>query len=135
VQLAVAHVDGHHLACAALEQAVGEAAGRCAGVEGAPAVDVDGEPVERGIELLPAAPDEARRRSEQLDGLRRVDLPRRLGGNRAVDEDAAGGDVDLGALARRRQAAADELGVKPATQLARRLRDGGPHRELHGRRW
>ena len=63
VELTVADVDGHHLRGAALQQAVGEPAGRRAGVEHPPAVDVDGERVERGVELVAATADEARRRA------------------------------------------------------------------------
>ena len=58
VQLAVTDVEGHDVGCAALQQTVGEPAGRRAGVEGAHAVHVDGEHVERMIELLGATADE-----------------------------------------------------------------------------
>ena len=60
MQLAVADVEGHDVRRAALQQAVGEAAGRGAAVERAAAGDVDGELGERGVELLAAASDEAR---------------------------------------------------------------------------
>jgi hypothetical protein len=98
VQLAVPDVDGDDLAGAALQQAVGETTRRGTGVERPSPVDPELEPVERGIELLPASSDEARRWTEQLDGLRRVDLAGRLRRDRAVDEDPTRGDVVLGAL-------------------------------------
>ena len=72
VELAVADVDGDHLRRAALEQAVGEAAGRRAGVEGPRPRDVDPEPLERGVELLAAPPHEAGRRAERARPGRRA---------------------------------------------------------------
>ena len=61
VQLAVADVDRDHARGAALEQAVGEAAGRGADVERSRARRVDAERLERVRELLAAARDEPRR--------------------------------------------------------------------------
>ena len=60
-ELAVADVERDHARGAALEQAVGEAAGRRAEVEAVLARRVDAERVERVRELLPAARDELRR--------------------------------------------------------------------------
>ena len=48
--------------------------------------------VERGVELLAAAPDEARRRTVDDDGVAGGDEPRRLVGDGAVDEHPPGGD-------------------------------------------
>ena len=70
VDLAVGDVDGGHPRGAALQQAVGEAAGRGADVEAVAPFDVDAERVERVFELDAAARDEARPR---------VDDQRRLG--------------------------------------------------------
>ena len=61
MELAVADVERDHARGAALEQAVGEAAGRRADVEAVPARRVDAERVERVRELLAAARDEPRR--------------------------------------------------------------------------
>jgi len=61
MELAVADVERDHARRAALEQAVGEAAGRRAQVEAVLAFGVDPERVERVRELLPAARDESRR--------------------------------------------------------------------------
>ncbi len=58
--LAVGDVDGRDAGGAALEQAVGEAAGRGADVEAVAARDLDRERLERVLELDPAARDEAR---------------------------------------------------------------------------
>ena len=63
VELPVADVDGVDVGRAALEQAVGEAAGRGAGIEGAPAGDGDGEAVQCGLELVATAADVGRRRA------------------------------------------------------------------------
>ena len=52
MELAVADVERDDLAGAALQQAVGEAAGRRAGIEHPPADDVDAERVERRVELV-----------------------------------------------------------------------------------
>ena len=69
-QLAGADVDGHHRGGAALQEAVGEPAGRGAGVERPPTGHVDGETVEGRGQLLarpgrrsgPAAPRGGRAR-------------------------------------------------------------------------
>ena len=60
VELAVGDVERDHPGGAALQQAVGEAAGRGADVEAVEPGDVDAERVERVVELEPAARDEAR---------------------------------------------------------------------------
>ena len=60
VELPVADVDRDHPRSAALQQAVGEAAGRGADVEAVAPGDVEPERVERVLELDPAAGDEAR---------------------------------------------------------------------------
>ena len=57
MELPVAHVDRVDVGRAALEQAVGEAAGGGSGIEGAPAGDGDGEAVQCGLELAAAAAD------------------------------------------------------------------------------
>src|SRR5829696_3565565 len=61
VQLSVADVERDHARCPALEQDVGEAAGRGAEVQGVTVRGVDPERVEAVCELLAAARDEARR--------------------------------------------------------------------------
>ena len=64
VKLAAAHVDGVDLGCAALEQAVGEAAGGGPHVEADKAGGIHAEVVERPFELEPAAAHEAGRSVE-----------------------------------------------------------------------
>src|SRR5206468_10713455 len=90
-----------------------------AGIERPPAGDVEPEPLERGVELLPAPSHEARQRTDELHGLRGVDHARRLGRDGAGDPDAPGRDVALSALTRRREAAAYELGVETAARATR----------------
>ena len=87
VQLAVADVHRVDVRRAPLEQTIGEAAGRRAGVDGAAALDDDGEAFERRLELLPAAADERRRRADQRDGLVGRNEAGRLVGRRTGDED------------------------------------------------
>ena len=67
VELPVAHVERDHLARAALQQHVGEAAGGRADVERERAGDVDAERVERVRELQPAAADVRMIRHAQRD--------------------------------------------------------------------
>ena len=57
VQLAMAHVHADHLGRAALQQAVGEAAGALAHVQAAQAVDLQAGGLERAFELQAAARD------------------------------------------------------------------------------
>ncbi len=87
VQLAVADVDRVDVRRASLQQAVGEAAGRSAGIDGAAAVDGDGEAFEGRLELLSAAADERCRRADEGDGLVRRDEAGRLVGRGTADED------------------------------------------------
>ena len=65
MQLAVADVEGDHARGAALEEDVGEAAGRGADVEAVEAGRIDAERVEPVRELLAAARDVRRRRARR----------------------------------------------------------------------
>ena len=115
---------------AALQQAVGEAAGRRADVERPAAGDVDRERVEGGVELLAAASDEARRGPRDDDGVTGRDEPRRLVGDGAVDQHPPGGDRRAGIGAAGGETAPDELGVEaPAGRHSgRRARRRARHR-------
>ena len=73
VELVAADVDGDDRGGARLEQAVGEPAGRGAGVERAPPGDVDVEAVEGGGELLAAPADVAGAGADDGDGVARAD--------------------------------------------------------------
>ena len=97
-QLAVADVDGDHLACAAVEQDLGEPAGRRAGVQAAPAGDGDPERVEGADELVCTAGHPGPF-AGVLDRQRGVDGDGRggLGRGHTVDADPAGAD-QLGGL-------------------------------------
>ena len=118
VQLAVADVEGDDLAGAALQQAVGEAAGRRPDVERRSPVDVDAEAVEGGVELLAAAPDEPRRRAGDDDRVTGGDQAGRLVGDRTVDEHPPVVDRWLGLAAAGGEAPPHELGVEsPAAAL------------------
>ena len=77
VQLSVADVDGDDVTGAALQEAVGEAAGRCPGVERQPPGDVDAERGQRVLELLTAATHVPRRWSLDDDRFGGGDQPRR----------------------------------------------------------
>ena len=89
VQLVSANINGDDLRGTALQNTIGETAGRRTGVDHPKAGDVDGEPVEGGIELLTAATHETRTLPGHLDRLAGVDQPRGLRGRRATDRDAA----------------------------------------------
>ena len=107
VELAVADVDRHDRARAALEQDVGEAAGRGADVEAGEAVRIEVEGDQRGGELDAAARGPRMRRA-RLDV--RV-LGERVGGlahGLAVGADQPGGDRRLGARPAGEQSAFDE---------------------------
>src|SRR5205807_496059 len=108
VELAVADVERDHVRRAALEQDVGEAAGRGADVERVRAGDVEPELVERVCELLPAARDIGRR---ALDVELRVgvDLLPRL----RVARDEAREDERLCLRPALREPALDEERVEP----------------------
>ena len=105
VDLAVAGVDGEDGGGAVLEHAVGEAAGGGSDVGAGEAGDGDGPGGEGGFELEAAAGDVAEVVAEEADDGGVVDEGAGLGGLSAffetllVDEDAAGEDEGLGALA------------------------------------
>jgi hypothetical protein len=116
VELSVADVDGHDLTGAALEKAVDEAAGGGARVEGATIGDRHVEPLERGVELLAPAADEAGRRSLQLDRLLRGNQTRWLLGRRASDGHSTGVNGSARQLATGDQSPPHQLGVETAAQ-------------------
>ena len=100
VELAVADVHRHHRSRAALEQTVGEAAGRRADVETSALRNVHTEIVERTRELLAAARCIALRFAAHanLRGVTHARAGLVLG--HVVDEDLAGADQRLRARAR-----------------------------------
>ncbi len=105
-ELAVANVDRVDANGPALEQAVGEAAGRGAHIERDQAIDVDAEDVERVLQLLAAATDVPMRPDELHDG-----IPRHARGlphvRFAVNEHIAGQDGRLRLFAAFGQSSAD----------------------------
>ncbi len=106
--LAVAGVDGEDGGCAALEHAVGEAAGGGADVDAVEAGEVD-VPVGEGVlELEAAAADVFEVGAEEADGGVGGDGGAGLVDALLVDEDAAGEDEGLGALAGGGVAVVDE---------------------------
>ena len=119
IELAVADVEGDDPARAALEQHVGESAGRCADVERLAAVDGYAERVERMRQLDPASADVRMIRLLQRDGgivrHRHSGFLRRL----SVDEHDAGEDERARALARRGQPALHEEDVEALFQFVR----------------
>ena len=112
VELVAAHVERHHVRRAALEQAVGEAAGGRAGVEHPEPGDVDAEVVEGGVELLAAARHEPGARPDELDRLSGRDEAGRLVGRGAAHQDPPCCDGGARLLAAVDQAPADQLGVE-----------------------
>ena len=132
VELAVADIEGDDAGGAALQHAVGEPARRCAGVEHRHPRDVDGEGLQRGVELLAAAADEPLPRAGEAHRITRCDLMGRFGGDRAVDQYATG----LDRCGRLRPAGdeltADELGVEPPAAGQRSGTAGGPRRRAAG---
>ena len=108
VQLPVADVERDHARRAALQEHVGEPAGRRADVEAVEAGDVDPERVERVRELVPGARD-VRRRCVDLELDRLVDLLARL----RVPGHAPGHHERLRLRARLGEPALDEQDVKP----------------------
>ncbi len=122
MELAVAHVHGHHRGRPPLQEAVGEPAGGGAGVEGPPAGHVDAEAGQRGLELLAPPADEAGPGPLHLDGFARTHEAGGLGRRRAPHRDAAGVDAGPGLLPAGGQTPADQLGVQAP---ARRGGHGG----------
>ena len=108
MELAVADVERDHTRCAALEQHVGEPAGRRADVEAVEPVDVDAERVERVCELVPGARDVRRRRNDLELDVRRDLLARlRVPGDETCEHER------LGLRARLGEPALDQHHVKP----------------------
>ena len=100
---------------APLEAAVGEAAGRRAGVEDPASGDVDAEAVEGGVELLAAAAHEAGRGRRRAGSARRA--PTRRAGLAAGAPPTMTRPAAIswpGPLPAGDQAPADQLGVEPA---------------------
>ncbi len=115
MQLSVTDIECHHVGCATLQQAVGEPTGRRPGVQDPEPGDVDPERFERGVELLAAATDEARRGTLDHHGIGRVDQASRLVGDCSVDQDQPRFDRPRRLGPARHQPTADQVGVKPLT--------------------
>ena len=108
VDLAIAGIDGEDGGGAMLEHAVGEAAGGGADVSAGEAFDRDGPRNEGGLELEAAAADVAEISAEHADGGVARDGGAGFVDTLLVDEDTAGEDESLGALARGGQGAVNE---------------------------
>ena len=116
VELPVADVDRDHHHGAALEQAVGEPAGRRADVQAAAPLDLDRELVERVLQLDPAARDELLALLHHQLGVLVDQLARLLHGRSVPPEPhPAGAHGRRGGGPRRRQPALGEQGVGAAT--------------------
>ena len=102
VELPVANVDGDHAGGTALQEAVGETAGRGADVEDVGAGCVPAEVLQHAVKLVAGAGDEARQIPYgELVGRRHL-LARRPG-RLAVDGDEPGENPGLGLRAGRRE--------------------------------
>jgi hypothetical protein len=97
--LAVAGVDGEDAGSAVLEHAVGESAGGGADVEAETVAEVDAPMGESGFKLESAAADVTEVGAEEADGSIGGDGGARLVLLLLADENAAGQDESLGALA------------------------------------
>jgi len=111
VDLAVANVESCDRCGAVLQEAVGETAGGRPYIQGAEAGHLEGEGLQRGLELEPATADIAIGHGEFEEGVG-ADGPARLVGDLAVDPDLAGEDGPLGLLAAFTKATLDKLLVK-----------------------
>ncbi len=117
VELAVADVERDHARRAALEEDVGEAAGRGADVDAVEARRIDAERVEPVRELLAAARDVRRRPLDRELGVL-LDLVARL----VVAADETGEHERLRLRPRLREAALDEEDVEPLLHAVRTAR-------------
>src|SRR5579863_8219029 len=107
IELAVANVDRPHARCAALEQAIGEAAGGGADVETNAALDVDGPMIESRRQLVTAAADEGHA-LKQLDLSIAGHAVAGLFGFLAVEEHVPGENQSLRLFARIGQTAINQ---------------------------
>ena len=112
-ELTTPDVDRLDVRRAALEEAVGEPAGRRAGVERADPFDADLEPLERRGELLATTRHVARRRPVDPDRLVVAHLAGRSVGRRTTDEDTPGPDRVDRPRGLVDESPSDELGVEP----------------------
>ncbi len=106
--LAIAGVDGKDGSCAALEHAIGEAAGGGADVDAAEAGEIDGPVGEGVLEFEAAAADVLEVGAEEADGGCGGDGGAGLVDALFVDENAAGEDEGLSAFAGGGVAVVDE---------------------------
>ena len=115
VELPVTDVDRDHHRRSALEQAVGEAAGRGADVEAATPVDVDLELGESVLELDPASRDELFGLVDDQLSVLRDQLARLLDGGSVLPQaHPAGADARGGGRTRGSESALGEQGVGAA---------------------
>ncbi len=130
VKDAVADIDGVDPGRAALQQAVGEAAGAGAEIGRDKAGNVDTELVERLVELLSATADETGLLF-QRDDVGLADVAAGAGLLLVVDEDVAGHDEGLGAGAGLGKAAFDDRVV----ETDGRAHGSAPARSANGVVW
>src|SRR5581483_10876591 len=105
VDLAIASVDGDHTRGSVLEETVGEAPGGGTDVHAGGAANIDVPMLEGALEFESAAADITKIVAEQTDGRIGINGGARLFNLLFVDEDAAGDDQRLGALAGRSESA------------------------------
>jgi len=95
MELIVADIDGVDLGCSVLEQAVGEAPGRCPDVQADLPLGADTELLQRGLELL-AAPGHVLLEGEDLNLGFRIDRVPGAGDHMPIDLDPPRLDHPLG---------------------------------------
>ncbi len=122
-ELAIADIERDHRSGAALKQHVGEAAGRCADIEGAAAWHFDLKMFDRGGELVASSTRVLRRATNQRDFGFRIDLEIGFRGWPRIYPDASGHDKSLRTFAAFCQSAAHHLEVKPGAHSKVRRAD------------
>ena len=113
VEQAVADVDRVHPRRAALEEAVGEAAGRGADIEADETRGIDGEGLQGRRQLVPAAGD-VRLACPHIDGCLRPHRGTRLVGALPVDRHPPGHDRPASLVGTREMAPFDQKFVQPS---------------------
>ena len=113
MQLSVSHVERHHVRRSALQQTIGESAGRRSGVENTQPRHVDATFVERGVELLATTTDESRGWTFDDHRVGGIDLSRGLVGHRTVHQHPTGFDEFHRITSAGHQSSTNEIGVEP----------------------
>ncbi len=110
MELRAPHVDSKDRCCAALEQAIGEAASGCPEIHATKAGDIDGECIERTFELV-AATAHVAFGFDEFDGGTGIDHRGRFDERECANARPAGHDQPAGALTRFGETTLDEQNI------------------------